>query len=540
MPFRADHIYVRATAAARHEFEKDRALRHGLHWIEPEATDRSMLPAEGLLAVCDVVEPAYEDSPWTTPWDALWGPDSIALKLPDRNAKETPYASLWPPSWMLRRLAELARWCRTPVCYYRMQTHGGDVMHEVAWVFESGRHHLLNHGPKGKLEAWVDGVRDPSAKGDVLQRALERVGVGMPSGWFEPHTGPFDWQSRRCTPPPTPRKTLLPFPDSLYRSIQCRDMAAIGAVLARGIDPNELKGVLALAAGTGNLDIVNALLGAGATPAPPQYHSLSHASTVEIATALVSAGARLTHEPWQLNRQVSAGHSAVARWMIDQGVPVDAQAEGWALWRASCEGGLQWLAQRLLDQCPQLISLPQGADGLERAAEGGHLDMVKWMVGSGIKPNHAALVEAAGSGHTQTVAWLLDQGLDVHGQHHNRQALHTASWGGHLDVVELLLERGADPQATSWGGDMGIHRAALCGHTAVVERFLRAGVPVDTTDDGLHTPLWSAVGGGHQDTVDLLLAHGANPEHKNQYGTSIRQFSHQREVTLPPRTQNGR
>ena len=40
------------------------------------------------------------------------------------------------------------------------------------------------------------------------------------------------------------------------------------------------------------------------------------------------------------------------------------------------------------------------------------------------------------------------------------------------------------------------------------------GSTVDIDDNDGHTPLWWAVSEGHVDCVDVLLVHGANPDHK--------------------------
>ena len=64
-------------------------------------------------------------------------------------------------------------------------------------------------------------------------------------------------------------------------------------------------------------------------------------------------------------------------------------------------------------------------------------------------------------------------------------------------------------------GWTAIHFAALNGHKTIVERLLYCcESTVDIEDINGLTPLWLASRGGHVDCVDVLLVHGANPEHK--------------------------
>ena len=48
----------------------------------------------------------------------------------------------------------------------------------------------------------------------------------------------------------------------------------------------------------------------------------------------------------------------------------------------------------------------------------------------------------------------------------------------------------------------------------IVERLLSCSVPVDINDMFGHTPLWWAAFDGHVCCVDVLLKHGASPQHE--------------------------
>ena len=63
-------------------------------------------------------------------------------------------------------------------------------------------------------------------------------------------------------------------------------------------------------------------------------------------------------------------------------------------------------------------------------------------------------------------------------------------------------------------GRTAIHHAAMNNHVAIVERLLSRSVPVDINDNGGRTPLWYAACTGRVHCVDVLLKHGASPQHE--------------------------
>ena len=66
-----------------------------------------------------------------------------------------------------------------------------------------------------------------------------------------------------------------------------------------------------------------------------------------------------------------------------------------------------------------------------------------------------------------------------------------------------------------------IHVTAQCNNKTILDRLLLMGacrthwqLTVDIEDDSGQTPLWLAANYGRVDCVDILLVHGANPDHK--------------------------
>ena len=66
---------------------------------------------------------------------------------------------------------------------------------------------------------------------------------------------------------------------------------------------------------------------------------------------------------------------------------------------------------------------------------------------------------------------------------------------------------------TQWGRT-AIHYAAGNNHVTIVERLLSCSVPVDINDNDGCTPLLFAAWHGDVCCVDVLLKHGASPQHE--------------------------
>ena len=60
------------------------------------------------------------------------------------------------------------------------------------------------------------------------------------------------------------------------------------------------------------------------------------------------------------------------------------------------------------------------------------------------------------------------------------------------------------------------HVAAMCNSKSILDRLMLVdwGSTVDIEDEDGRTPLWYAASYGHVDCVDVLLVHGADPDHK--------------------------
>ncbi|MFJ9248587.1 ankyrin repeat domain-containing protein [Streptomyces sp. NPDC101776] len=94
--------------------------------------------------------------------------------------------------------------------------------------------------------------------------------------------------------------------------------------------------------------------------------------------------------------------------------------------------------------------------------------------------------------------------------------------GGDTAVVTAVLRSGADPERADSEGTTPLYAAAVNGEAAITGLLLAAGASPATESSGTGaegTPLCAAACWGHTDTVRELLAHGADPNVREDHGT---------------------
>ena len=88
--------------------------------------------------------------------------------------------------------------------------------------------------------------------------------------------------------------------------------------------------------------------------------------------------------------------------------------------------------------------------------------------------------------------------------------MYIAAQNGHLDVARLLLGRGAHPNAAITDGATPLYIAAQNGHLEVARLLLDRGANTNAaTTDGA-TPLHIAAQSGHLDIVKQLVIQGTD------------------------------
>lgn len=174
--------------------------------------------------------------------------------------------------------------------------------------------------------------------------------------------------------------------------------------------------------------------------------------------------------------------------------------------------------------------------------------------GKGLTPLH----QAATYGHEDVVALLLDSQACVNARAIDGSTpLHAAAAHGHSGVAQLLLTHKAEVNARTNGGLTPLHFAALLDHREVAIVLLDNQADVNSksgagvSDEigpatrvfttlfpgtnahtvsygGGATPLHLAALSGHKELAEILLAHGADVNARNNSGKTPLQFAKHR------------
>lgn len=108
--------------------------------------------------------------------------------------------------------------------------------------------------------------------------------------------------------------------------------------------------------------------------------------------------------------------------------------------------GKTWRADFLIRERQAKVASSENF-ALRWAANGGHLEMLRLLIGQGADVNAKegeALTRALGKGHEAAALLLLDHGADP--SLHDCKALHLAHDGGFLPVLKKMLASGTLPQ----------------------------------------------------------------------------------------------
>jgi uncharacterized protein len=130
--------------------------------------------------------------------------------------------------------------------------------------------------------------------------------------------------------------------------------------------------------------------------------------------------------------------------------------------------------------------------------------------------------ESAAIGATERLGELLDDDVRRAGAWtaDGYTALHLAAFFGAADAARRLVTAGADVDAVARNTmrNTPLHSAAAGGHPECVRVLLDAGAAVDALEQGGWTALHAAACAEDAESVDLLVAAGADPTVRNDDG----------------------
>ncbi|KAI7919212.1 ankyrin repeat and SOCS box protein 7 [Pyricularia oryzae] len=307
----------------------------------------------------------------------------------------------------------------------------------------------------------------------------------------------------------------------LHTAIYNKDAAMVSRLLDSGADAawkdEEGWTPLEAAAHTGNVDIVNLVIGAGAK-VDGDEGILSDTSLTPLQRAIMGDHLDAAKCLWEhgadLNKKMRSGATAlevavrsnrvgVLKWILEQGASFK-----FINTESLCSVFETAAQRRFVDVMHELVAggvfqiCPRGEPGTGRARA------TKW------DDDH--LVMLAYSGDADRVRYRLAEAsgcteLTI------GEALHAASAMGHLETVRALLNgrRRARINARDATGRTALHYAANRLHAAVVDLLVDAGADVSLEDDAGSTP------------IDLAVRHGTRAlsiaqKHMDNHGLAIR------------------
>ena len=252
----------------------------------------------------------------------------------------------------------------------------------------------------------------------------------------------------------------------LFLAIGHQDLAGLQALLSKGVgvESRNTLGMtgLMIAASTGNVEMVKALLAKGAD-----------------INASSPFGSPLTFAAWYPN-------PATALYLLEQGAKIDARRpDGITTLMLAARNGSPELVKAILAKKAELDTLDNsGATALSHAARSGHAGAAELLLAAGARVNAAdkdgwtPLMHAAVNGHAAAAKALLTKGADpkVRDGKGRTALLLAASYGDHPEAVRALLAGGAERDARDGKSRTALALAEIRGYgeTAKVLKELGA------------------------------------------------------------------
>ncbi|KAL6722060.1 hypothetical protein ACLMJK_001165 [Lecanora helva] len=183
----------------------------------------------------------------------------------------------------------------------------------------------------------------------------------------------------------------------------------------------------------------------------------------------------------------------------------------------ACENGDMYIVDRLCKAGADVnrIGGTEGPSALWAAANGGHMDVLQYLLEQGAEVNAqndergTPLYVAASGFYPDIIRELLHHGADVNlkGGWHVRP-LNVASYNGYVDIVEILLEHNVDVDPDDeyqYGSALGA--AARRGHAEIVSSLLKKAWNVNKRVKTYGSPLVAAAAYGHTEAIKAMFQH---------------------------------
>ncbi len=320
---------------------------------------------------------------------------------------------------------------------------------------------------------------------------------------------------------------------NLIRAVLDGDLTAAEEALRAGADPNAKDPLgyppLSLAAGRGQVQMVELLLTAGADPllldtrmGASALHKAAQNGSIDVARLLLDRGAFIDlqapmHGHTPLIDAVWHKRLPMVEFLLERGADPDIRARGGytASDLGPLTGGDDLTPYVEVIERARRDRAARAADAFHKAVLAGDVAAVQEAIARGVQVDsrsvdgHTALLNAAREGHAAVVALLLEAGADPRIVDHatmKATPAHKAAYMGHTEVVRLLV---ADPRLElnaqgPYNGYTPLHDAVWHGHTETARVFVEAGARLDLRGHDGRTPLDLAREYGYPDLVELL------------------------------------
>jgi cytohesin len=341
----------------------------------------------------------------------------------------------------------------------------------------------------------------------------------------------------------------------LYLTIvqgQQRNTAVAKLLLAAGANtnvevddgyPGGRRVVLQTAVGWGNIEIMKALLAAGAKvdhvdkSGQQPIHTAAARGCIEAAKVLLAAGAKVdaeikNNDMDSMNGQqplhVAAfhGNTATVEFLISMGADVDAKdASGNTVVKTVVYGGCNAERIKTLQLLIKSGAKPdladrEGSTPLDHAVFYKDAAAIRILQAAGAKPSDATLATAVHKGDVETLRMLAPK-FDAANAAGGR-FLHVAVGMGcdnNAEMVKYLLAAGADPNVADEKGRRPLHDAAQYCHPDAVKLLLDAKADFRATDHDGRTALHclAMASPAYQGPISWLGEHGSLEAHLKAY-----------------------
>ena len=223
------------------------------------------------------------------------------------------------------------------------------------------------------------------------------------------------------------------------------------------------------------------LLVAGDDPDPPPWHDgysplqfAARAGNLDLIAALLAAGADTEYRDQNGERAllwaVNAGQIEAARMLLEAGAPVESAAD------------------------------PHGVSPLMEAARRGDTALCRLLIAEGARVNGfdafgtTPILLAARTAKAELVGLLLAAGANpnVVTDILIETPLHYAAWHGG-PMLDELIAAGASARVRNWKGQTALHNAAAADNVGAVEALIAARASLEARDDAGKTPILLAL-----------------------------------------------